>query len=360
MNMTIISSNWYLPHYRARFARLANWLSLAFTMGLTSTNAMADTTNIKLQRLAANPLLTTASSPVLGNNVNGPSVIRVPDWIKAPLGKYYMYFAHHKGKNIRLAYANEITGPWTVHEPGTLQLEDSFFPTGVIPLDGLPEAIQKRVSEARAEGDDPLYTHIASPDVVVVPEREEIRLYYHGMQSSGAQASRVAVSSDGITFRAREEVIARPYLRVFNWDNQVYGMAMPGVFYRSPDGLTGFEEGPSLFNRDMRHAALVIRGQTLYVFWTQVGDAPEQILLSTIDLSGDWHTWQASPPIPVLKPEHDWEGANLPVVPSVRGAIEVPVNQLRDPAIFEENGRTWLFYSIQGESGIGIAEVKGL
>ena len=31
-----------------------------------------------------------------------PSLIRVPSWVKNPLGKYYLYFAHHTGKYIRL------------------------------------------------------------------------------------------------------------------------------------------------------------------------------------------------------------------------------------------------------------------
>jgi hypothetical protein len=33
------------------------------------------------------------------------------------------------------------------------------------------------------------------------------------------------------------------------------------------------------------------------------------------------------------------------------------VNQLRDPAIFEEDGRTYLLYAVAGESGIAIAEL---
>jgi hypothetical protein len=33
------------------------------------------------------------------------------------------------------------------------------------------------------------------------------------------------------------------------------------------------------------------------------------------------------------------------------------VNQLRDPAVFDENGRTFLLYAVAGESGIAIAEV---
>jgi hypothetical protein len=31
------------------------------------------------------------------------------------------------------------------------------------------------------------------------------------------------------------------------------------------------------------------------------------------------------------------------------------VNQLRDPAVYEESGRTYLLYAVAGESGSGIA-----
>ena len=32
-----------------------------------------------------------------GKNINGAHVIRVPSWIEHPLGRYYLYFAHHSG-----------------------------------------------------------------------------------------------------------------------------------------------------------------------------------------------------------------------------------------------------------------------
>jgi hypothetical protein len=311
---------------------------------------------VSVERLSGNPVITPASSPSIGTNINGPSVIRVPDWIDNPLGRYYMYFAHHKGKSIRLAFADHVEGPWTVHEPGALALEDSLYPT-IMSEELIRPAILDRLTK-NGQTIEALYTHIASPDVIVIPEGREFRLYYHGMLESGIQASRVAVSDDGLNFNPLPDIIARPYLRMFRWQDWHYGMAMPGVFYRSRDGLIGFEEGPSLFNPDMRHAALAIRDETLYVFWTQVGDNPERILLSTIDVSNDWSSWQASDPTDILAPEADWEGARLPAVASVRGAIEKPANQLRDPAIYEESGRTWLFYSVAGESGIAVARME--
>jgi len=51
-----------------------------------------------------------------------------------------------------------------------------------------------------------------------------------------------------------------------------------------------------------------------------------------------------------------YEGANFPIMPSVKGPA-MNVNQLRDPYAFEDSGRTYLFYSIAGESGIAVAEI---
>lgn len=60
--------------------------------------------------LASNPLVTVSSSPSLGGNVNGPTVIRVPDWVERPLGRYYVYAANHTGTFIRLCRLHR--GAW--------------------------------------------------------------------------------------------------------------------------------------------------------------------------------------------------------------------------------------------------------
>jgi len=107
----------------------------------------------------------------------------------------------------------------------------------------------------------------------------------------------------------------------------------------------------------MRHSAVRLIGDVLEVFWTRVGDAPERILRSTIELGRDWQTWSASESVEVLRPERPWEGVHEPLTPSRRGAITVAANQLRDPCVFEEEGRMFLLYAVAGESGIGIAEL---
>jgi hypothetical protein len=291
---------------------------------------------MKVRRFPENPIIRPNMDPRMGDNVNGPSLIRVPDWIERPLGRYYLYFAHHDGRYIRLAYADDLHGPWRTYEPGVLPLATSHFAG-----------------------------HIASPDVHVDDERRQIRLYYHGAERpsgsgqgrGGPQYSRVALSRNGLDFAARDELLGRPYMRVFRWDGWYYALAMPGVLYRSRDGLSDFEQGPTLFPATMRHSAVELDGDRLSVFFTHAGDCPERILLSAIQLRPDRLTPSVSEPVVVLEPELEYEGGHLPLEPSRRGLVMGPVRQLRDPAIYREDGRTYLLYSVAGEYGIAIAEL---
>lgn len=320
---------------------------------------------MRITRLLDRPIIGPDLHQSLGPNIQGPSLIRVPDWLPNPLGRYYLYFADHKGSYIRLAHADALTGPWTVHAPGSLHLADSGFPT--TPPHATPEQLAVVEARMRRAGmtishdvlTEATTPHIASPDVHVDHRTKQIVMYFHGLEGVGHQVSRVALSDDGISFAARPEVLGRTYMRVFAHGDATYALAMPGVLSRSADGLTGFVEGPTLFNPNMRHAALLKRGDTLLVFWTQVGDVPENILASRIDLSGDWMGWRETPPETVLRPERPWEGADAPLLPSVRSTAYGHVNQLRDPAVFEEEGRVFLLYAVAGESGIAIAEVFG-
>ncbi|MDE0660012.1 MAG: hypothetical protein F4029_08280 [Gammaproteobacteria bacterium] len=316
-----------------------------------------------VERLVDGPIVSPASHPSIGVNIQGPSLVRVPDWVEARLGRYYLYFADHKGRYIRLAYADRLTGPWAIHVPGSLRLEDTPFPHEPPEL----STEQLRIAENLREvsGRPILHSafyemstpHIASPDVHVDTANRRFVMYYHGLEGPGRQVSRAAVSGDGVAFESGTEILGRTYMRVFRHRGMTHALAMPGQFYRSTDPLGGFEEGPRLFNPDMRHAAVMRRGDTLFVFWTQVGDAPERILLSTVDLRGDWLAWTASDPVEVLRPERAWEGADAPLDPSVRSVAYGMVNQLRDPAVYEEGDQVYLLYAVAGESGIAIARV---
>ncbi len=285
---------------------------------------------LAIRRFPHNPIIRPGMDPTgrMGSNINGPSLIQAPDWLPGRLGRYYLYFGDHHGTYIRLAYADQLAGPWTIYSPGTLQLDQTSC-----------------------------RDHLASPDVHVDHARRQIRMYYHGPVNVREQKSFVALSSDGIHFKSRAGELGLSYFRVFQWGGWHYALAMPGVFYRSPDGLSGFEQGPTLFSPNMRHSALQLQGNRLWVYYTNAGDCPESILRVSIDLTSDWLSWQTSPPEVVLQPETDYEGGHLPLEPSQRGFIDVPVRQLRDPCVYEEDGRTYLLYAVAGESGLAIAEI---
>ena len=316
-----------------------------------------------VRRLVDRPIISPDLHPSIGRNIQGPSLIRVPDWIEDRRGDYYLYFADHKGRYIRLAYADHLRGPWTIYPPGSLQLEESGFLTE--PPKITPEQLAQLEARWKQSGveishdllSEVTTPHIASPDAHVDPLGRQIVMYFHGLEDVGTQVTRVATSRNGIDFTAQPEVLGRSYMRAFKHDGMTYALTMPGQFYRSKDGFHAFEPGPHLFNPRMRHSALLKQRSDLWVFWTQVGDRPERILVSRIDLSGDWHSWTESAAIEVLRPDRIWEGSDAPLVPSVRSTAYGQVNQLRDPAIFEENGRVYLLYAVAGESGIAIAEV---
>ena len=319
-------------------------------------------------RVPQNPLITVKSSPSLGDNVNGPSVIRVPPWVKAPLGRYYMYFAHHYGRFIRLAYADSITGPWKIHEPGVLHIEHTAFNRAQ------PDAPTTGASQRM---------HVASPDVHIDTQGRRILMWVHGWwtnnepwprmdpKSANAWASergygqytQVATSGDGMHFESEKPITRTSYLRVFRLEDTYYGLARLGLLARSRHPLGEFELGPSPFaetdyrNR-VRHVALLRQGTRLHVFFSAIGDAPERILMSTIGLRGSWESWKASATVEVLQPERDYECVNLPNEPSSVGEIVGPARQLRDPAVLEEEGRVWLFYTVCGEQGVAVAEIN--
>lgn len=310
-----------------------------------------------VERFAANPLITPASSASIGGNINGPSLLRVPDWVEGALGRYYLYFAHHQGRFIRMAFADALSGPWTIYEPGVLQLDDT-----------------------------PYGAHIASPDVHIDHEQRRFFMYYHGcgprraLRYGQGQTSCYAESRDGLTFSSRQDDCGPAYMRMFHWDGWYYGFSGGGARTicrsREPDGV--FVGGPTLdvdgetftdMERQrargldmlavyrMRHVALHRRGSRLDVYVSNVGDNPERIRRTAVDLERPWTEWHGTPFEEVLRPERHYEGVREPLVPSLGGASHVPVRQVRDPYIYEEGNDVVLVYSTAGETGLAFARI---
>ena len=181
-------------------------------------------------------------------------------------------------------------------------------------------------------------------------------MYYHGLDEFGLQKTRVAVSSDGINFASRQKIVGWPYFRKFTYNGSDFAISMPGVIYKNNGSIEDFKIVNQVMGENTRHSAVMVKDNKLLIFYTRKGDAPERILLTTLDLSLSPHLWKTTEPVEVLRPEKEWEGASLPKYRSVSSAINIPVNQLRDPAIFIEDDRNYLLYAIRGENGIGIVE----
>ncbi|MDC1210601.1 hypothetical protein N8087_01605 [Porticoccaceae bacterium] len=382
------------------------YLSLAFSLIVAVTLAWlwphyeylpAEPASLSVQRISDAPIIDTAMSLRLTelaqqqgySNINGPSLIAVPQWVENPLGNYYLYFSHHQGDFIRLAYADQIEGPWSIYEPGALALNQSGFPTDNIPQlslgEGLAElwdavsiylfrdsilavyqAIVTDQEIRRQRGiatSQSLKPHIASPEVVIDEANQKIVMFFHGQRDSLSQVSAVAVSTDGLNFSTTEQQLGAVYLRSFVHRDQYYFLAAPGILYRSNELLGDYRpRDKSLLGIDTRHSAVLLQDDKLTVVWSRVGDAPERLLVSTVSLSSsDWDDWIATQPTELMRGEQPWEGSELPVQSSLRGETIEPINDLRDPDIFVDvDGQIYLLYVASGEQSIGLVRLQNV
>jgi len=345
--------------------------------------------NFSIVRLNNNqPIITEAMFDAVGaagkesNNIQGPSVIRIPDWIApgqriSPDAVYYMYFANHHGDYIRMAWASHIEGPWHLHKIGAAV---KVGERGVLDL-GEEDKLE-------IGNNITIRNHIASPDVHLDDENKLIVMYFHGPTSfdgeNAGQKSFITTSRLGLDFSGdiRPAMLGNSYFRVFQYGDKLYSISNGGKIHRAldlsdpgtpPDGfdMSGdlWDNVGNPFEGDLRkvghqgrlrHSAVRLVGNTLQVFYSRIGDSPERIMLSTIDLSaGDVDLWKPTfPPEEILHAELGWEGSDLQIKPSKSGYAPQMVNQLRDPCLFEDNdGSLYLFYSGGGENAIGVARL---
>ena len=296
-------------------------------------------------------VLITPKNSKAGDNICGPCVIRVPEWVKNPLGKYYMYFARHSSSNmsgafIRFAYSNSPKGPWTVDNKKVLRREDlidiSRYKSGEI-----KKPLRKK-------------QHIASPDVLIDHKNQKIVMYFHG--SYKGHNTGAAVSDDGLNWKDMDIDLGEPYLRVFKHNETFYGISQGPRHNKSTrfiklNGMFKVSESHCIPSTNWRHHTILKKNYDLLVFYSRYNDAPGRIQASVIDISNsDIKDWTIpSTLIEVLKPELPYEGSNLQLKPS--GSGRKNLNEVRDPYILEDEGKIFLYYSVKGEMGIAVAEL---
>nr|UDO46927.1 hypothetical protein [Pandoravirus massiliensis] len=324
--------------------------------------------DIVAARLADNPMVEgDMMQPACDGayDSNFPTIIHAPQWLRPRLGNYYMYFSDHHGMFINMAYADHVGGPWLVYAPGTLDLQQVYVANNqTYNLRNLSSS-----------------TEVASPDVYVDEANRRIGMYFHARLPYNGYTSLtgIAFSSDGLRFDTRPGFFALPYTRRFTWRgdrNRVYLLDRRGNLLRSRDGYTNIEMGnsavgdaftnASMVNGNgytglLRHLGVSVVEDTLYVFGTRVGDAPERIVWTSMDLKCLRRNWTACATDGLaeegFRPEYDYEGANLPNVPSNKGSANGPVNQLRDPFVFAAEDKCYMFYAAAGETSIAAARI---
>lgn len=290
-------------------------------------------------------IITPDIHPIVGNNINGPCCIKVPEWCQNRRGNFYLYFSDHMGDCIKLAYADEILGPWRVSNEAALNLS------------GFSDA----------------YDHMASPEIYIDHDKHEIRLYFHARSRSRGreQWTFLANSHDGYSFKkCVDKPLAPFYLRLIYWKKCFYGISKGGNLWYSKDGKSAFLPGGNPFDRNLsneiwhnnqgaiRHVGLSVLDDVLKVYFTRIGHGPERILRSNIAISDpNCINWSAEPEEEVLRPELDYEGVNMPIVKTTSGSSLNFENALRDPYIINVGNETYMFYVVGGESGIAICRL---
>lgn len=290
---------------------------------------------------AARQVTTKMLGKTAGQFTNGPSVIKVPDWVAEPFGAYYMYFADHRGLDIRLAFSDSLSGPWTVLPNPVLRLNKNLA----------------------------IRDHIASPDIYVDHSSHTIYMTVHGEPISTMYDDQVSVlveSQDGQAF-AQDPSYAGSiwanfaYARILKIDETFVRIDPRKHQVSRSDSITGPFSAPVHYSlpidREHRHASVLLDGSTIVIYYTRLRDSPERIYRATIDASKQWGQWALTNEQCVRRPEFSWEGAKFPVALSKPGSAH-SVNQLRDPFIYDDGTNRALFYSYAGESGIAMATVS--
>lgn len=272
--------------------------------------------------------------PGTWENINGPCVVEVPN---SPLGRYHLYYANHIGKEIRLAYTNDIEGHWTLHHTPVLKLEDT-------PCDG----------------------HIASPDVIVRSETK-LLMRFHGPYMD-KQQTLMAISNDsGVTFEfaPKEDIIPTFYFKYLTIpDTGVYGIAKNGNLGGEIWQLeyVGGHIDPFEWVKikdiipNMRHAHAVYNENDglIDVYYTRIGDAPESICLAKFTFPEFQMVYDSV----IYWPQYPWEGVGQLIEKSSKGGVFGLHHQLRDPFYFKCETGEYLFYAAGGEHCIGMLKMK--
>ncbi len=218
---------------------------------------------------ASNPIINKSTFTNLnvngsydGSNINGASLISVPSWVPTayrahPLANYYLYFAHHGGRFIRMAWSSTIEGPWQLFNYGTASgrawgtsgdYSGKETPqNGVLDLAVEKDDLGNPTNRIQPHSNYYALGHIASPDVHVDHANQRIIMFYHapkGGTGASGQQTFVAISKYGLNFNKPQTDEEKDWANTTGV-NQGTRAVIPGHFYYKAFQVSGEAVNPN-------------------------------------------------------------------------------------------------------------------
>ena len=316
-----------------------------------------------------------------GDNIDGPSMIRVPNFVQNRANsnaRYYLYFGHHDGDYIRMAWSRDPDRGFNLYRAGASVGTRGVLDNNNTNITNVGRGIQLRRN------------HLASPDAHVDITNNRITLFFHhggpyrfNGRDTNSQRTFVVESRDGLSFRRgdiRPFQLGPSYFKVFERNNRYFAVhndggpnVAPNNLFSVPGNYYNGNTLPTLWprrsagnmlnisgSRRVRHSGVLTQGNNLRHFYSVRGDSPERIYFTNVSISSsNANNWRGNyPGREVLRAVGGWEEGQRSPSPSVGGA-QTNVNQLRDPDIFQDNdGSLYMYYSGAGEEGIGVCAMS--
>jgi len=286
------------------------------------------------------------SNKFIGENINGPALLKVSKYHRKIINyKFLLFFSHHEGDFIRLMGSNSPIGPWII----------------------LPIQILKNNINID------FHDHIASPDVHGNLIKDKIIIFFHSREiGSRKQLTFKSELKNIFDSEPKVEKTNLPfYARIFKYKKVFYALTKGGNLFETNDplflnwvplvniftGETALDDVYQNSEGSIRHVCVIKYKRQLFVFYTLIGDKPEQIWVSKLIINRENRKYEVIGKTSVLRPVKLYEGWGIVLRKSKSGPALMPENAVRDPFVIKHRNKYLMYYAIQGEFGLAVASL---